>query len=323
MYSTSVLLIIFNRPSKTKKVIDSLRDIKPTKLYVAADGPRDNNKADTENCRLTRETLKEINWDCEVKTLFREKNLGCKHSVSKALNWFFSFEEMGIILEDDIIPNRSFFIFCEEMLNRYQNDNTIGMITGSNLIANEVAISESYTFSHYANIWGWATWRRVWQTYDVNIEEWPKWKEEKNFKGIDDKYPLFTHYWKDVLWAIHNNKIDTWDFQWFFNLWKTNKLCIVPKYNLIQNIGFDHEATHTDGSIPDYITNNPAKELTLPLNHPKFIKRNELLDYATSKIIFKISFKTILKNKLRRNKYLGNFLVKTKKLLFEKNNFTK
>lgn len=296
-----VLILGFNRPEKIKVLIQNLRVVKPSKIFVSLDGPRRDNESDLQNIHKVKIEIEKIDWECEVYKNYSNVNLGCKVGVFSGISWFFGNVEFGIILEDDIIPNATFYPFCQELLVKFQFDNKIGMIAGSNLVSNIVNISESYTFSNYANIWGWATWKRAWEKMDLDLVNWKKWKSsDKNFKSINDSNKWFKYYWLDIFDAIEMGKIDTWDFQWFFTLWLNNQLCIVPRKNLVLNIGFGSDATHTDGDIPAYISDNPPTRLKFPLCHPKLAIRNKELDIAITQNVFKISLFRIIKNKLSR-----------------------
>lgn len=234
MANTPVLFLIFNRPDTTKLVFDAIKKAKPTKLYIASDGPRESKKNEVSLCLESRSIVSQIDWNCEVKTLFRENNLGCKLAVSSAIDWFFQFEDEGIILEDDVLPCDVFFDFCGEMLNKYRDDSRIAMVTGNNLLGGGV-ISNEYYFSNFYSIWGWATWKRSWNTYDVNISLWPdtKLKSYLNFKyGIK-----LAQYFESSFDLIKSNSIDTWDHQWTYNCVVNSGFCITPRANLITNIG--------------------------------------------------------------------------------------
>jgi len=236
--NTSVLFLVFNRPEQTLIVFESIRKARPPKLYIASDGPREHKDSDHEKVLKVREIVSKVDWPCEVFTLFREKNMGCKNAVSSAITWFFNNEEKGIILEDDCLPSLSFFWFCELLLQKYEYDNEVYMIGGSNF----VPISSSLSFTKYPVIWGWASWARVWKKYDVNIKMWPEVKN-KILKSHSNKDVRF--FWEDTFQKLYEDKINTWDYQLAFLLQNDQSKCIIPKYNLISNIGFGEDATHT------------------------------------------------------------------------------
>lgn len=191
MFSTPILFLIFNRPDTTRIVFKRIREIRPSKLYVAADAPRANKLGEAELCMETRAIIKDIDWPCELKTLFRDENLGCKLSVSGALDWFFENEECGIILEDDCLPDLTFFSFCKELLERYKDDDRIGHIGGNCFLPGQIAKELSYDFCSITHIWGWATWRRVWKNMDVQFHFW---EEHKNRRSS-----LFRNLWRKFI----------------------------------------------------------------------------------------------------------------------------
>lgn len=272
---TPILFLIFNRPETTQKVFDSIRIVRPKYLYVAADGPRFDKDDDKERCEATRNIIKQVDWDCELELLYRDKNLGCKHAVSSAINWFFEIEEMGIILEDDCLPDQSFYLFCEKMLERYKNDNRIGMVTGMNYLFNKVKMTDSYFYSRYYPIWGWATWRRAWKLYDINITKWQTTEMEKHLK-ISYKNSNIISFFKHMFENVSNAKIDTWDIQWVYTCIHHNLLCIAPKYNLIANIGF--VGTHTGTRISRFV-NMPVKSIDINnIHYPKNVIVNNKID---------------------------------------------
>ena len=268
MMNTPILFLIFNRPNETATVFNALKIMKPNFLYVACDGPRGNVSSDRENVAKTREILDQIDWDCELKTLYRDVNLGCKIAVSEAINWFFQNVEEGIILEDDCVPDSSFFDYCSELLDLYRDDRRVMHISGLNFLSGAEDASgsaESYHFSKYAAVWGWATWRRAWRLYDADILNWPKAKE----RGLHYNFCFNKseqRVWEDKFDHVHKHQIDTWDFQWSYCIIFNNGLCVTPNTNLISNIGFDDNATHT--FVSDMRSNLATRSVTFPLTHP-------------------------------------------------------
>ena len=307
-----VLFLVFNRPDTTKLVFESIRAAKPPRLYISSDGPRIDRPNDKSLCNRVQSIVTKIDWPCELKTFVRQNNQGCKKAVSSGIDWFFKNEEQGIILEDDTLPLSGFFRYCDELLEFYKNDDRVGMISGFNPISRSHFSNESYFFTHYGNIWGWATWRRAWQHYDVDMCDWPKWRDDGKLTSISDSVPFFEAYWKDYNNAIYNRKIDTWDFQWYFTCWKINGLCITPKQNQISNLGFDGNATHTIGKAPDFVTESKPEKLVFPLVHPSHVERNIDADILISNRVFKIKLMTIIANKIRRVPLLGNLASKIK-----------
>jgi hypothetical protein len=294
-FSVPILFIIFNRPDTTQIVFDQLKKIKPKKLYVAADGPRRSKVGEAEKCTLTRNIINMINWDCEVKKLFNDENLGCKKAVSNAITWFFENEEQGIILEDDVVPNQSFFYFCSELLEFYKDDNSVMHISGNNFFYNKIKLSTSYYFSIYPHIWGWATWRRAWKLFNPDIPDFPEYKSE-NLISITLNQSKEKKYWLRKFELVYNNQVDTWDYQWLYTIWKNRGLCITPAKNLATNIGFGEDATHTvnrNSKLADL----PAEEI-LSIIHPTEKNISEKLDRLTFRKIHYLSLFDKIKIKL-------------------------
>ena len=298
-----VLFLIFNRPDTTQLVFDEIRKAKPAQLFVAADGPRKDRPDDIENCRKTREIIRQVDWDCNVSTLYRDENLGCKRGVSSAIDWFFSHVEEGIILEDDCVPDQSFFPFCQELLERYRDDERVMMISGDNFQFGKQRTEYSYYFSRYVHIWGWATWKRAWNYYDISMNLWPLIRDGDWLMDIlDDRNAV--NYWTHCFEDTHAGKIDTWDYEWVFACWIQTGLSVMPNVNLVTNIGFDKSGTHTQGDT--IFSRLPAKKAKFPLVHPKYIIRDCKSDNYTEHIWFSRSgsLTNLLKSKfkLRMNK---------------------
>jgi hypothetical protein len=285
MFSTPILFLIFNRPETTKIVFEEIRKQKPKYLYIAADGARSFIFEDVEKCKITRDiVLKSIDWDCEVRTLFRDENLGCGTAVSEAITWFFDNVEQGIILEDDCLPHPSFFNYCQELLEKYRYKENVFAINGSNLQDGVQVGHASYFFSHYAYVWGWASWRRAWTFYDFDLKHLEEFKTKKLINKIDDR-SIFRDYWIPIFEQVLNKEIDTWDYQWNFCIWNSQGINIVPNVNLISNIGFGIDATHTTGSSP--FENMPMKDIG-SIIHPKNIQVDKKADRHVSGRVYKI-----------------------------------
>ncbi len=275
-YTAPILFLIFNRPDYTQLVFNEIKKIAPAKLYIAADGARKNNKNDIINCERTKEIANQIDWDCKVERLFRESNLGCKNAVSSAINWFFENEEYGIILEDDILPSKDFFLFCQEMLKKYADDERIMHVAGNNLQFGWRRNSDSYYYSLYGSIWGWATWRRAWKLYDVQMKKYPEFLKENRLYDIFGNEDEVS-FRKNTFDMVYSKNLDTWDFQWTFARLAYNGLSIVPNYNLIKNIGFGQEATRTTSTF-DKRANLTIEKMNFPIKHPDFIVRDKISD---------------------------------------------
>ncbi len=259
-----MLFLVFNRPETTRQVFKEIKRAKPPRLYVAADGPRESKFGEVELVEEVRKISTNVDWDCEVKILFREENLGCKFSVSNAISWFFDNEEQGIILEDDCVPSQSFFWFCEELLKKYKDDSNIYLISGDGRGSEIKSMKGDYGFSKYPLIWGWASWARVWRKYDVHINDW------KNNRIIIEKRFLSNRkmniYWGEIFDKVSAGEINTWDYQLVYLLLVDSAQCIVPRLNLITNIGFGIDATHTI-NFDRHSANIPRFEINFPLIH--------------------------------------------------------
>jgi hypothetical protein len=273
---TPILYIVFNRLNAVKQSFSAIQKAKPSKLYVAADGPRKTKQGEREKCREVREYIKSnITWHCDVYYKFEESNLGCGKGVSSAISWFFEHEEQGIILEDDVVPNQSFFHFCTKLLELHKNDEKVMAITGRNVAGSWNTKSEdSYFFTSTLNVWGWATWRRAWKKFDYDMSDWKELRKNPKFL---EKYPK--PFKKKVISAYDNmvaKHLDTWDYQWDYAIRKNDGLTAVPNVNLVSNIGFDSDATHTKVENKQAMS-VPVHELNVELT--KVTKFGEDLDY--------------------------------------------
>jgi hypothetical protein len=271
LLKTPVLFLIFNRPHTTSVVFKKIRQARPPRLYVASDGPREGNQNDKIKVTESRKIIDKIDWPCEIKTLFRKKNLGCKKAVSTAIDWFFENEEKGIILEDDCVPNLDFFNFCEVLLDRYAHNQRISVISGNNFQNGKWRGDASYYFSKYPHIWGWATWRRAWTEYQANIPFWSKLKNSKEWlKLIPDKKER--NYWQKIFKKVQSGRLDSWAYPWVASIWNKEGLTATPNVNLVSNIGFGEDSTHTK-KINSLENNISAKELG-KIVHPSIIEIN-------------------------------------------------
>ena len=293
-----VLFIIFNRKDRALESFQPIKRYRPNKLYIAADGPRDNKTNETELCKTTRNAiLEEINWDCEVHTLFREKNVGCGRGVSEAISWMFETEEYGIINEDDCLACDDFFLFCEELLPRYKNDEQITQINGFDMKYAEKS-SNTYFFTSYPEIWGWATWKRAWVNIDFKMEEFPHIKK-MIWKRFCFKEALIHYYlWNRLYKHIQKGeKIYAWGFQWSIYVFMQNKLCINPKANLIINTGFGSGTNCKNSDTP--LAKAKYGSLSFPLLHPAVIKTNSYNERIRSKEYVAV-YKSVLLSKIKR-----------------------
>jgi hypothetical protein len=279
--NTPVVFLIFNRPDLTQQVFNSIRDAQPQTLFVIADGPR--HDQDAPLCIQAREILKQIDWDCNLIVNFAETNLGCRDRVSSGLNWVFSQVEAAIILEDDCLPDSSFFDFCQVMLDTYRDDTRVMHISGAHFGDPSLKIPDSYYFSKYPYCWGWATWRRAWQYYDVDMQSWATFRDRDLISAIaldDVEAELWTDTFDVMADPQQRQKVgtatDTWDYQWMFACFSQSGLSVVPMVNLVTNLGYRSDATHTV-NVDTALANCPTGELT-SISHPPFVVRNSCMD---------------------------------------------
>jgi len=294
--TTPVAFIIFNRPDTTERVFAEIAKAKPPKLLVVGDGPRANRQGEAEKVAATRAIIQRVDWECEVLTNFSDVNLGCKKRVSSGIDWVFEQVEEAIILEDDCLPDPTFFRFCQEMLERYRHDQRIGMISGDNFQFGRRYGADSYYFSKYVHIWGWASWRNRWQgSYDVGLAEWPSVRDDGRVGDLVGGSREAV-YWGRIFERVFQGDIDTWDYQWVFANMLGGRLNILPAVNLISNIGFGSEATHTTG-ISD-LADLPTSPLIFPLRHPVGVFRNRRADAYSEAKCFRIPLMKRVRNKI-------------------------
>tara|TARA_Y100001968_G_C19426010_1_gene754403 strand:+ start:1582 stop:2544 length:963 start_codon:yes stop_codon:yes gene_type:complete len=307
-YTTPVLLIAWRRPLQTSKVIDELRKIKPINLFVACDGPIPNDLEQEKKVNSTREIIRQnINWDCQINTLYSDLNQGCKRGVSNAITWFFNQVDEGIILEDDCVPHQDFFSYCTELLKKYRDDDRVWSISGSNVQEGNWRGDGSYYFGRIPQVWGWATWSKYWKNYDINIEKWPFLKKSNFLRTIFDD-PLEEQYWCNIWDKLYEkNTPDTWDYQWCFTCISNGGLTAFPNQNLITNIGFGKDATHTTWLNEEKFSTSKLGRII----HPSFILRDSIADEYT----FNNKFGG---NNIRRNLKLINRVKRKVKDYFNK-----
>lgn len=273
-----VVLLVFNRPDTSRQVFETIRQAKPPKLLVVADGPRPHKPGEAEKCAEVRSIINTVDWDCEVITNYADTNLGCKLRISSGLDWVFSLVKEAIILEDDCLPDLSFYRFCDELLEAYRYDSQVMHIGGTNL--NPInSLDSSFLYSRLVPIWGWATWRRAWQYYDIDMQLWPSYRE---LSDID----YFGTEAKEVYRAFQANychQVDSWDGQWVFSCLVNNGLSLIPKTNLVKNIGFSKDATHTT-KTPSYAS-TPIHPLDFPLKVPETKSPNQEFDQQYLRIL--------------------------------------
>jgi len=301
MLNTPVLFLVFNRLDTTKQVFAKIREIQPKQLFIGADGARAGKEGEAEKVQAVRQyVLNSIDWDCEVKTLFREENLGCGKGVSEAITWFFDNVEQGIILEDDCLPDLSFFTFCEELLDYYKDNEQIMHISGNNFQFGKSRTNNSYYFSKYTHNWGWATWKRAWKYMDFEMTTYQYFLNNL----VKYKYLFYSKkekkYWINEFSNANKHISHVWDLQWMYSVWKNKGVGIIPNVNLVTNIGVNLEATHTFES--NHINSIVGVSLSFPIKHPEHIKQIKEADlYVFEKCYtYKTSFLTRITLKLKK-----------------------
>lgn len=281
--TTPIAFIVFNRPEVTAEVFKAIRKVRPRHLLVVADGPRANRPDDIIKCTEVRRIVEQIDWPCEVFRNYTETNLGCKRRVSSGLDWVFSQVEEAIILEDDCLPDASFFPFCQELLATYRNDDRVMMVCGTNLLGSWRDARQSYHFANYDWVWGWASWRRAWKQYDVTMSEWKDPACRDRISQILQNKEFFMLR-KKAFQQAFDNKVDTWDYQWSFSRLLHEGLAIVPSINLVTNIGYGWDATHTK-VMDDELADMARGRISLPLRIPDGIVADRDYDHSVARMI--------------------------------------
>lgn len=282
MLEVPVAFLIFNRPDTTRRVFAEIARAKPKRLLVVADGPR--SLDEVEKCAAARSVIDQVDWDCEVLTNFSDVNLGCKRRVSSGLDWVFEQCEEAIILEDDCLPHPTFFSYCAELLEKYRDEERVMMISGNNFQFGRKRGSYSYYFSCYAHIWGWASWQRAWAHYDSTMKKWPALKETRWLRELMYDF-LSAKHWEEVLNKAYAGEVDTWDIQWLFSCWSQGGLTALPNVNLVSNIGFGADATHTKADIYE-VSGMATVAMKFPLRHPPQIHGHREADEFTFNRMF-------------------------------------
>ncbi len=297
---TAVVFIIFRRPELTQRVWEVIRRAKPPRLFVVADGPRDGHPDDAVLCTHARAVVeKGLDWPCALVKIFSEKNLGCARRVSSGLDIVFAHVSEAIILEDDCLPDPTFFPFCEELLAQYRDDNRVAQIAGCSYQDCVPLDAPSYHFSRYPHCWGWATWRRAWIDYDHTMRAWNDVTLRRNIlrtaRHADER-----RYWRLNFRATARGKVDSWAYRWTFAVFRTRRLCVNPYLNLVSNIGFGAEATHTNvASHP--ASARPLRSMPFPLRNPPSFDRDEIADAHTGAMMYhRISLRHRILLKLER-----------------------
>jgi len=281
--STPVVLLVFNRPRLTARMLGAVRAAKPELVLVVGDGPRDTHPEDKARCAEVRQAVeKGIDWETKVLTNFSEGNLGCRERVSSGLTWAFEQVERAIILEDDCVPNLGFFRFCSELLQRYQDDSRIGCVTGDNFQPPGFQLEKSYYYSRYPHCWGWASWRRAWKFYDNAMKHWPELKRIHWLSGLFSN-PLHARYWEEIFDRTYTRQVDSWAYVWTYSCWSQSMLSTLPTVNLVTNVGGGGDATHcVDGPL----LHRPAVPMIFPLRHPVNVLADFQADDYSQRFVF-------------------------------------
>jgi hypothetical protein len=295
--TTPVAFLIFNRPDTTARVFEAIRQAKPPKLLVVADGPRPDRPDDIEKCKATRAIIDGVDWDCEVLTDYSDVNLGCKNRVSSGLDWVFDTFEKAIILEDDCLPEPSFFRFCQELLEHYQNDERITSIVGCNFQFGRRRTKYSYYFSQINLIWGWATWRRAWHYYDSDISLWREVKQDNLLKYIL-RDPQEVKYWTKIFQRTYDEDINSWGYRWILSCFLQHGLAVTPNRNLVSNVGFGVNATHTTNDISPINSVN-VEAMEFPLCHTPYMIPHIDADKFTYRVYCQLSLTERIAKKLK------------------------
>ena len=282
---TPVAFFIFRRPDTAARVFAEIARARPPLLLVVADGPRPDKLGEAEQCAATRQIISQVDWPCEVLTNYSETNLGCRKRLGSGLDWVFDTVEEAIILEDDCLPHPSFFRFCEELLAYYRHEPRVMHISGDNFLEDQVAVTESYYFSRYCHVWGWASWRRAWRHFDVDLQMWRRPETRRVLlRSFPDRNER--SFWQRTWDAVYAGEIDTWDYQWSFACLMRNGLAVMPNVNLISNLGFGVGATNT-ASGSDPMANRPTADVSFPLTHPAGLSPFLAADEHTRRLFFR------------------------------------
>ena len=272
-----VLFVVFRRPETTARVFEAIRSARPARLFIAADGPRPDRPDDVQACAQTRAIVSNVDWPCEVKTLFRDTNRGIKDGVADAITWFFEQVPEGIILEDDCLPHPDFFRFCAELLVRYRDDERVSQISGVNFQP-AARTDTSYFFSRYNHVWGWASWARAWAAYDRNLPDLDGFLAGADKTGFWDS-PQECTYWRKTFAWTKLGRVKTWDYQWKYTLWREGALCVYPERNLVTNIGFGAGATNTSEDSEEK-AKKPLQELGELVPNPLVLRDRRADQYT-------------------------------------------
>jgi hypothetical protein len=288
----AVALFVFNRPQCTEQSLAAIRQARPSRLLVVADGPRRSRPRDALECVAVRHVCDQIDWPCDVLRNYADANMGCRDRMASGLDWVFSEVEEAIILEDDCIPCPSFFRYCQELLHRHRFDKRVMHISGNRLVGDLGGSPNGYDFTRVPFVWGWASWRRAWRLYDKTMTAWPRLRETNWSRDVTGTHRLALRL-SAVLDTVHQGTLNTWDYQWLFACLLNDGLASLPSTNLVSNIGFGAAATHT--VRPSRLANLPCNAINFPLSSPADIASDPECDIAAMQLVLGSSLLTDLK----------------------------
>ena len=272
---TPIAYIVFNRPAHTRKTFEAIRAYRPHHLFIIADGPRKRHPDDKTKCAEVRSIVSDVDWPCKLHFNFSDENLGCGYRVSSGLDWVFQSVDRAIVLEDDCLASPEFFVFCDILLDKYRDDPRVWMVNGNSYQPENHWGDGSYYFSKYQDCWGWATWRRAWKHYDHEMSFLRAWQSSDSWRLC---FPTSSErkYFSELFSQALRRKRDVWDYQWDACVLFHGGLAATPNANLVLNIGFDREATHTKNPICSDRWKRTG--LTLPIHHPENVEQNIAAD---------------------------------------------
>lgn len=283
-YDVPVLYLVFNRPEHTRKSFEAIRARRPSRLFVAADGPRAHVPTDRQRTEEVRRIVANIDWPCEVQTLYREGNLGCRAAVSHAITWFFGQVGQGVILEDDCVPESDFWTFCATLLDRYAQDARVMCISGNNFLPSWVPVRRAYYFSRYPHIWGWASWARAWNAYGATPDHVSRADITKSLDNVRMRNPISRWWWRRAFNRYVGPRASTWDYKWTFAIWSREGLCVIPQRNLVANIGMGDGGTHTSEAtrVPVAHALDPKRPLSMHWAVSRYWLADAVYDLTTT-----------------------------------------
>jgi hypothetical protein len=286
---TAVAFFIFNRPTLTEQVFEAIAAARPARLLVVGDGPRSDHPEDAELVTKARRVIDRVDWPCEVFTCYSERNLGCKQRVATGLDWVFSQVPEAIILEDDTVPDETFFPYCEHLLVRYRDDERVHMVSGFTMFEPGEATTDSYYFSRCYHVWGWASWARAWSHYDLHMRRWP---EVRDTSWLEDLLggPTEARIEREIFDLTYAGRVTTWDFQWVFSSWLSGGLSVIPGANLITNIGYGPLATNESNADHPF-ARAPRYPMQFPLRHPDEVDVLRTADAAEWRFVYPTYFR--------------------------------